>query len=86
MKTNNKLLIKTGNEVVMEMVYIASTQEQHLFSKLENVVYPPDKAVLWGDNGIGTTSFVPIRKKHNYIKLDDDTWELDVEPINVGDL
>lgn len=85
MKIKDKLLIKTGDETVMKLVYITSIQTQHFFSKPEDIVHPPNEAILWvGD--IGVTSFIPIKKKHNFIQLNDDTWELDVEPIEMNDL
>lgn len=85
MKLKDTLLIKHGNKVVVEMLYIASTQTQHLFSKPENIVGITEKAVLWSGE-VGTTSFIPIKKKHNFIQLDKGSWELDIEPIESDDL
>jgi len=85
MKLKDKLLIKHGSKLVYEMVYIASTQTQHLFSKPENLVGITEKAVLWSGE-VGATAFTPIKKKHNFIQLDENYWELDIEPIESGDL
>lgn len=86
MEINNKLLVTIGDKTIMEMVYIASTQTQHLFSRPEDIVYPPNEAVLWGENGIGTTSFISIKKEHNFIQLDQNTWTLDIEKIDKHEL
>ena len=85
MKTKDILIIKHGSDVVKEMVYLASTQTQHIFSNIEDLVGVNEKAILWvGD--IGTIGFVPIKKKHNFIQVAEKTWELDVEPIVEGDV
>ena len=85
MKLKDKLLIKHGNEVVYEMVYMSSTQTQHLFSKPEHLVGPEEKAILWCGE-VGTRSFTPIKKKHAFKQLKENEWELDIEPIEAGDL
>lgn len=85
MKTNDKLLIKEGDKSVMELIYITSTHTQHLFSKPEHIVHPPDKAILWV-NDTGTVEFFPVRKEHNFIQLSENTWELDIEPIEKDNL
>jgi hypothetical protein len=41
--------------------------------------------VLWSGE-VGATAFTPIKKKHNFIQLDENYWELDIEPIESGDL
>ena len=85
MKTKDILIVKHINDPVMELVYMASTQTQHLFSKKENIVNGDEKAILFVSD-IGTTSLIPINKKHNFIQLDENTWELDIEPIDKDDL
>jgi hypothetical protein len=85
MNNLDKLIIKHGDKTIKEMVYLASTQTQHLFSNEVDLVGPDKKAVLWAGN-VGTTSFIPIKKKHNYKQINENTWELDLEPIDSGDL
>lgn len=85
METNNKLLVTIGDKTIMEMVYIASTQTQHLFSRPEDIVHSRNEAVLWGEE-IGTKSFIPIRKEHDFIQLDETTWTLDIEKIDKHEL
>jgi hypothetical protein len=85
MKLKDRLIVKHKDTVIDELVYMASVQTQHLFSKPENIVGPDQKAILWcGD--VGTTSMIPIKTKHNFIQLEEGLWELDVEPIEKGDL
>tara|TARA_R110000868_G_scaffold2532_1_gene18312 strand:+ start:481 stop:630 length:150 start_codon:yes stop_codon:yes gene_type:complete len=46
---------------------------------------PPESAVLWvGD--IGAISFVPIKKKHNFVEVSSNIWKLNIENIEIGDL
>jgi hypothetical protein len=85
MKIKDILIIKHGNNVVKEMVYLASTQTQHLFSDIENLVGVNKKAILWAGD-VGATKFLPIKKKHNFIQVNENKWELNVEPIEVDDL
>ena len=85
MKLKDKLIIKHKDEIVKEMVYMASTQTQHLFSSIEDLVGINDTAVLWaGDTG--AKKFLPINKKHNFIQINETTCELDIEPIDKNDL
>lgn len=86
MKTNDKLLIKSGDDSVMEMIYMGCTQTQYLFSKPENIVHFPEKAVLWATYDMGTTEFIPIKKEHEFVQLSESTWELDIEPIEQDNL
>ncbi len=85
MKLKDRLFIKHGINIIFEMVYMGSTQTQHLFSKPEHLVGPEEKAVLWCGE-VGATSFTPIKKKHAFKQLKESEWELDVEPIEEGDL
>jgi hypothetical protein len=85
MKTKDILIIKHGDNIVKEMIYMASTQTQYLFSDIENLVGVNDKAILWAGD-VGTTKFLPIKKKHNFIQVNENNWELDVESIESGDL
>ena len=85
MNTLDKLIIKHKDVTIKEMIYLASTQTQHLFSDKINLVGPEKQATLWvGD--VGTTEFLPIKKKHNFIQVNENTWELDFEPIERNDL
>ena len=85
MKTKDVLIIKHGTNVVKEMIYLASTNTQHLFSNVEDLVGVNEKAILWvGD--VGTTKFLPIKKKHNFKQVNENDWELDVAPIETDDL
>ncbi len=85
MKIKDTLIVKHGDKVMFEMIFMGSTQTQHLFSKLEDIVKPGEDAILWNE-GVGTLSFIPIKNKHNFIQLEENKWELDVEPIEEGDL
>jgi hypothetical protein len=85
MNKKDKLLIKHKDTTVQEMVYIASTQTQYLFSKESDLVGIEEKAILWAGD-IGTTRFLPIKKKHNFIQLNETTWELNVDIIEKDDL
>ncbi len=75
MKIKDTLIIKNGDEVIKEFVYLASTGTQHLFS---------DESGWVGE--IGTTLFLPVKKENDYKQIDDNTWELNVEPIKSEDL
>jgi uncharacterized radical SAM superfamily protein len=85
MKLKDTLVVKHGNVIIEEMIYLASTEKQHLFTLKENIVKTGEKAtIIAGD--IGAKSFIPIKKKHNFIQIDSDKWELDVEFIDINDL
>lgn len=85
MQLRDKLKVKRRDKVVLNMVYVASTQTQHLFSKPESIVEVEEKAVIWNE-GVGAVEFIPIKKKHNFIQVDENTWELDIELIDKDDL
>lgn len=85
MKIKDKLIIKHKDDTIKEMVYISSTQNQHLFSEEKDIVGVDSSAILWAGE-VGTTKFLPIKKKHDFIKIDENTWSLDIEPINSNDL
>ena len=86
MKINDKLLINHGDDNVMELIYMGWNQTQYLFSKPDNIVHFPEKAVLWATYDMGTTEFISIKKEHNFIQLSENTWELNIEPIEMNDL
>ena len=85
MNKKDKLILKHKDVTFQEMVYLASTQTQHLFSKESDLVGVNQQAVLWAGD-IGTTQFFAIKKKHNFIQLNETTWELDINPIEKDDL
>ena len=85
MKIKDRLIIKHQSQIVKEMVYLASTQTQHLFSETGDLVGINEKAILWAGD-IGTSKFLPIKKKHNFKQINENTFELDVEPIDSDDL
>lgn len=85
MKFKDTVIIKHGDEVIKTFVYLTSNQTQHLFSEVSDLVGANEKAILWVGE-IGTTRFLPIKKEHNYKQINENTWELDVEPIKSGDL
>ena len=85
MKIKDKLIIKHKDSLVTEMVYMASTKTQHLFSKSESIVGPGQDCILWNGE-IGAVEFLPIKIKNNFVQVNEDTWELDVEPIDKKDL
>ena len=85
MKIKDKLVIKHKDRLVTEMVYMASTKTQHLFSKPESIVGSGQNCILWNGE-IGAVEFTPIKIKHNFVQVNEDTWELDIEPIDGNDL
>lgn len=47
MKIKDKLIIKHKDNTIKEMVYISSTQNQHLFSEEKDIVGVDSSAILW---------------------------------------
>ena len=86
MKPKDKLLIKHGNDLVMELYYLTSIQTKHFFCKEEDIVGKGQQGIIWINEDYGSSAFIPIKKKHSFIQIDQTTWELDVEPIDIGDL
>jgi hypothetical protein len=79
MKLKDTLIIKHKDKEISKMIYIASTKTQHLFSK-------PESIVELSDGEVGAIEFTPIKKKHNFVQVEENTWELDMEPIDKNDL
>ena len=85
MELKDKLTVLHKDMVIKELVYLTSTCTQHLFFQERELVSPPESAVLWvGD--IGAISFVPIKKKHNFVEVSSNIWKLNIENIEIGDL
>ena len=67
------------------MVYVSETKEQYLLTERHDILDSSEEAILMaGDMNVKT--FLPVKKIHNFIKLDETTYELDVEPIEAGTL
>jgi hypothetical protein len=79
MKLKDILTLKHKDKELSKMIYIASTKTQHLFSK-------PESIVELSDGEVGVIEFTPINKKHNFVQVEENTWELDMEPIDKNDL
>lgn len=85
MKLLDKVNITHSGNFVTQLIYVAETKNQYLLSKPENIVSKGEKAILFnGDTA--ATEFLPIKKIHNFIQVDEDLYELDIEPINESDL
>ena len=85
MKLKDILTLKHRDIEISKMIYMASTETQHLFSKPESIVGLGEKAILWSGE-VGAVEFTPIKKKHNFVQVEENTWELDFEPIDKNDL
>ena len=79
MKLKDILTLKHKDKELSKMIYIASTKTQHLFSK-------PESIVELSDGEMGAIEFTPIKKKHNFVQVNENTWELDMESIDQNDL
>jgi hypothetical protein len=79
MKLKDTLIVKHKDKEIFKMIYMASTETQHLFSK-------PESIVELSDGEVGAIEFTPIKKKHNFVQLEENLWELDMELINKNDL
>ena len=85
MEKRDKILFKIDGEVIKEFIYVSETQTQYLLSMEEKIVEEASEAVL-GDNDLKVSSFWPIKKKHNFVKINDNIWELDCTHIEADDL
>ena len=85
MKNRDSLIIKHKDKIVDVLICMESTHKQYLFCKPKHIVGTYDNSTLWVED-IGSSRFLPINKKHNFVEVYDGIWELDIEPIDKNDL
>ena len=90
MKIKDKILLKHGDNIFDEVFYISETTTQYLLTSEKNIVDISDsddiEGVILVSGNIGVTKFTPVKKLHNFVRVDENTYELDIEPIEQGNL
>ena len=84
-ETERYCYITIDEKEVKRMLYIGEVKLQYLLMKEEDIAGADDMALL-RVGVVRAKAFNPIRKKHNFVQVDENTYSLEISNIDAKDL
>lgn len=86
MKLKDAVIFKKGDKKIFELYYVTENENEYFFINKDDIIDISQHILLWEKYGLTASSLTPVKKKHNFKKINETTYELDIENIKWGDL